>query len=125
MSTGFGYRSELRRQQAAVVGEVLPLVRDLRRMGSAALDLCSVAVGRLDAHYERGLNVWDVAAAALVATELGVRLTGGPFGDAGPGLPGDLTLAARPPLHADLRDALVKAHAVTDGPGGQAPGTTR
>ena len=53
---------------------LLPRVRDVRRIGSAALDLCMVAAGRLDAHYEHGLNVWDWAAGALIAAEAGARV---------------------------------------------------
>jgi myo-inositol-1(or 4)-monophosphatase len=71
VSTGFGYTEERRREQAAVVARLLPQVRDIRRLGSVAIDLCLVADGRLDAHYERGLNPWDVAAGTLVVTEAG------------------------------------------------------
>lgn len=78
VSTGFGYRAEQRRAQAVVVAEVLPQVRDIRRHGSAALDLCTVAAGRVDAYYELHLNRWDFAAGALVAAEAGVVVTGLP-----------------------------------------------
>ncbi len=71
VGTGFGYRAERRRAQARVLATLLPRVRDIRRVGSAALDLCWVATGRLDLHYERGLNPWDMAAGALVVTEAG------------------------------------------------------
>ncbi len=71
VSTGFSYDPERRRRQAAVLVAVLPAVGDLRRMGAASVDLCSVACGRVDAHYERGLQPWDYAAGALVATEAG------------------------------------------------------
>ena len=63
-ATGFGYDPERRRRQAAVVERVLPLVRDIRRVGAAAIDLCSVACGRVDAYWERGLGPWDRAAGA-------------------------------------------------------------
>jgi myo-inositol-1(or 4)-monophosphatase len=76
VSTGFGYTAERRRSQAAVVAAILPQVRDIRRIGSAALDLCAVASGALDLHYERGLKPWDMAAGALVATEAGAVVTG-------------------------------------------------
>ncbi|HLM04058.1 MAG TPA: inositol monophosphatase family protein [Blastococcus sp.] len=76
VATGFGYQVEQRRAQAAVVAHLLPRVRDIRRYGSAALDLCSVAAGRVDAYYELHLNRWDYAAGALVAAEAGVVLTG-------------------------------------------------
>jgi myo-inositol-1(or 4)-monophosphatase len=76
VATGFGYRVEQRRAQGAVVAELLPLVRDIRRHGSAALDLCSAAAGRVDAYYELDLKPWDHAAAALVAAEAGLVVTG-------------------------------------------------
>lgn len=74
VGTGFSYRSDQRQWQAAVVSRLLPQVRDIRRIGSAALDLCWVASGRLDAHVERGLAPWDHAAAALVAEEAGAAI---------------------------------------------------
>jgi len=76
VGTGFGYDPDRRRAQAGVLVEVLPRVRDIRRLGSAAIDLCLVASGELDLYYERGLNPWDMAAGALVAQEAGARLTG-------------------------------------------------
>ncbi len=76
VGTGFGYRPQRRRAQARVAAELLPRVRDLRRIGSAAIDLCMVASGWLDAYYERGLNPWDLAAGALVATESGAVVRG-------------------------------------------------
>jgi myo-inositol-1(or 4)-monophosphatase len=78
VATGFGYRAEQRREQGAVVARLLPQVRDIRRIGSAALDLCSVAAGRVDAYYELNLNPWDHAAGALVAAEAGIVVTGLP-----------------------------------------------
>jgi myo-inositol-1(or 4)-monophosphatase len=76
VATGFGYRVEQRRAQGAVVAQLLPRVRDIRRYGSAALDLCSVAAGRVDAYYELDLNPWDHAAGGLVAAEAGLVVTG-------------------------------------------------
>nr|MDQ2699229.1 inositol monophosphatase [Actinomycetota bacterium] len=76
VGTGFSYAADRRREQAAVLLELLPLVRDIRRIGSAALDLCALAAGRLDAFYERGLNPWDHAAGALIAREAGARVSG-------------------------------------------------
>ncbi|MGY2067666.1 inositol monophosphatase family protein [Blastococcus sp. SYSU DS0619] len=76
VATGFGYRVEQRRAQGAVVARLLPRVRDIRRFGSAALDLCAVAAGRVDAYYELDLNPWDHAAGALVASEAGAVVTG-------------------------------------------------
>ncbi|WP_454044070.1 inositol monophosphatase family protein [Cellulosimicrobium sp. Marseille-Q8652] len=76
VGTGFGYDADRRRAQARVLVEVLPRVRDIRRLGSAAIDLCLVASGELDLYYERGLNPWDMAAGGLVAHEAGAVLTG-------------------------------------------------
>jgi myo-inositol-1(or 4)-monophosphatase len=74
VGTGFSYDARRRRAQAEVLLEVLPVVRDVRRQGAAALDLCSVACGRLDAFYERGLAPWDVGAGGLIAQEAGAVL---------------------------------------------------
>lgn len=94
VATGFSYLADRRKRQAEILVDVLPRVRDIRRFGSAALDLCAVATGQVDGYYERGLNQWDLAAGALVATEAGAiveNLRGGkPDGSfvlaAGPGL---------------------------------------
>ena len=74
LGTGFGYSPQRRVTQAALLARMLPVVRDVRRIGSAALDLCMVAAGRLDAFYEHGLQVWDHAAGALIAAEAGARV---------------------------------------------------
>jgi myo-inositol-1(or 4)-monophosphatase len=74
VATGFGYDSEMRARQAAVVSRVLPRARDIRRFGAAALDLVWCACGRWDAYYERGVHAWDVAAGALIATRAGLRV---------------------------------------------------
>ncbi|WP_413103611.1 inositol monophosphatase family protein [Streptomyces sp. Inha503] len=102
IGTGFGYVRERRIGQARVLNEVLPRVRDIRRGGSAAIDLCDVACGRLNGYYERGLNPWDFAAGALIAREAGA-LTGGR-----PGVPAstELTIAAAPGLFEPLRGLL-------------------
>jgi myo-inositol-1(or 4)-monophosphatase len=76
VATGFGYDVERRRHAARVAAEVLPQVRDIRRIGSAALDLAAVATGRLDGYYERGLGAWDLAAGGLIAREAGVTVGG-------------------------------------------------
>ena len=78
VATGFAYRAEVRRAQGAAVAELLPLVRDIRRFGSSALDLCALAAGRVDAYYELGLHAWDHAAGGLVAAEAGAVLSGLP-----------------------------------------------
>lgn len=71
--TGFGYSSSLRAVQAAAVIRLLPVVRDIRRLGSSALDLCHLAEGAVDAYVEEGLNLWDHAAAGLIAREAGAH----------------------------------------------------
>ena len=71
IATGFGYDPERRARQARIVSELLPRARDIRRAGSAALDLAWLAAGRLDGYYERGLNPWDWAAARLIVEEAG------------------------------------------------------
>ena len=84
VGTGFGYRAEQRRAQGAVVARLLPRVRDIRRHGSSAIDLCTAAAGRIDAYYELDLKPWDHAAGALVAAEAGLVVTGlagRPFAD--------------------------------------------
>jgi myo-inositol-1(or 4)-monophosphatase len=91
IATGFGYDPDVRAGQADLLRRVLPRVRDIRRAGAAALDLCFVAAGRLDGYYERGINHWDYAAGALIVREAGgefIPLEGGRpgFAAAGPGL---------------------------------------
>ncbi|AZM55993.1 inositol monophosphatase [Streptomyces sp. WAC 01529] len=102
VGTGFGYLTERRVQQAEITRHLIPKVRDIRRGGSAAIDLCDVAVGRLDAYYERGLKPWDFAAGDLVAREAGA-LTGGRPGEA---LSGELAIAAPPGLFEPLQGLL-------------------
>ena len=102
VGTGFGYLRERRVKQAAVAAELIPRFRDIRRAGSGAIDLCDVAVGRLDGYYERGLHPWDHAAGVLIATEAGA-LTGGRPGDPASG---ELTVAAKPGLFEPLQQAL-------------------
>jgi myo-inositol-1(or 4)-monophosphatase len=102
VGTGFGYDSGRRRVQGEVVAAVLPQVRDIRRGGSAAVDLCSVAAGRMDAFFERGLNYWDYAAGGLIAREAGA-LVGGLSGR--PESP-SMTVAAGPDLFAVLASTL-------------------
>jgi myo-inositol-1(or 4)-monophosphatase len=106
VATGFGYRVEQRRAQGAVVAELLPRVRDIRRRGSAALDLCAVAAGRLDAYYELDLKPWDHAAAGLVAAEAGAVLSGlhgRPFAE-------PMAVAAAPSVAGPLRELLERLH---------------
>ena len=105
VGTGFSYSAERRRAQAEVLLELLPRVRDIRRIGSAALDLCGVAAGRLDAFYESGLNPWDHAAGALIAREAGARIGGQREGAESI----ELLIAAAPGLYAELASALIEA----------------
>ena len=74
VSTGFAYDAAVRANQAVVMGRVLPRVRDIRRAGSAALDLAWLACGRYDAYYERGVNLWDYAAGGLIASRAGLSV---------------------------------------------------
>jgi myo-inositol-1(or 4)-monophosphatase len=102
IGTGFGYLSERRAAQAEVLRSLLPRVRDIRRGGSAAIDLCDLACGRLDGYYERGLNAWDFAAGELIAREAGA-LTGGRPGKS---LSGELAVGAPPGLFEPLQRLL-------------------
>jgi myo-inositol-1(or 4)-monophosphatase len=72
VATGFGYDASVRARQGDVVSRVLPRVRDIRRAGAAAIDLCWCACGRFDAYFERGLKAWDVSAGGLVAERAGL-----------------------------------------------------
>ena len=74
VATGFGYDAGVRAAQAEVVARLLPRVRDIRRLGSAALDLAWTAAGRYDAYYERGVNAWDVAAGELLCGAAGLEV---------------------------------------------------
>jgi myo-inositol-1(or 4)-monophosphatase len=102
--TGFSYDSARRARQAQVLHGLIGRVRDVRRMGAASLDLCSVAAGRLDLYYERGLHPWDHAAGALVATEAGAKV--GALGDDREGL--NLLIAAAPDLYATAEPIIGK-----------------
>ncbi len=74
VATGFSYVASRRKAQAELLAGVLPAVRDIRRLGSAALDLCALAEGSVDAYYEHALNAWDFAAGALIAQEAGAKV---------------------------------------------------
>ncbi len=98
VATGFSYSAEKRIGQARRLSLLLPDVRDVRRLGSAAIDLCFVACGRFDAYFEEYLNSWDLAAGVLIAHEAGATtsdLMGGPAGSVA-------TVAAAPGIHHDL-----------------------
>jgi myo-inositol-1(or 4)-monophosphatase len=102
VATGFGYEAAVRIGQAQVVSRVLPHVRDIRRAGSAALDLAWTAAGRHDAYFELGVQRWDVAAGRLLCAAAGLRVVDLPARD---GLPAGLLVAA--PAVADALLALV------------------
>ncbi|RSM70630.1 inositol monophosphatase [Kibdelosporangium aridum] len=104
VATGFAYRSERRARQVEVVRNVLTRVRDIRRTGSAALDLCMVGAGWVDAYFEAGLNPWDWAAGSLIAEEAGavVELPG-------TGELGEAVFAAAPGVANELRKLLLDA----------------
>jgi myo-inositol-1(or 4)-monophosphatase len=75
VGSGFAYDIEKRKIQAALIARLLPQIRDLRRLGACAVDICHVASGSLDAYFEAGVNEWDYAAASLVATEAGATIS--------------------------------------------------
>jgi myo-inositol-1(or 4)-monophosphatase len=74
IGTGFSYEARQREVQAAALLHLLPRIRDIRRFGSCALDLCAVAQGSLDGYLEEGVNLWDHAAGGLVARSAGARV---------------------------------------------------
>jgi myo-inositol-1(or 4)-monophosphatase len=96
ISTGFAYDVQVRTEQLKIVNALLPQIRDLRRIGSAAADICHVATGMVDGYFETGLFEWDLAAAELIAREAGATVTT----RAWHGL--KLTVAAGPHLFAAL-----------------------
>jgi fructose-1,6-bisphosphatase/inositol monophosphatase family enzyme len=107
IATGFSYLPERRVQQAALLVDVLPKVRDIRRFGSAAIDLCWVAARRFDGYYEWGMNPWDVAAGRLIAEEAGAEAAELPDGTvvvAAPGLLGSLLDLLRPKAGGEAAD---------------------
>jgi myo-inositol-1(or 4)-monophosphatase len=105
VGTGFGYDPARRQVQAEVIQHLITKVRDIRRIGVGAIDLCYVACGRLDAVYERGLNPWDYGAGALIAAEAGARVGGLNGAPVSP----EMSIAATPalfePFHALLAAA--------------------
>ncbi|TFV98012.1 inositol monophosphatase family protein [Leifsonia flava] len=105
VATGFSYSSETRAAQAEILRTILPRVRDIRRIGSAALDLSYLAAGRLDVHFERGLNPWDHAAGGLIAREAGAKVGG--VGGAAESTA--MTIAAEPALFDAFEGLLIEA----------------
>jgi myo-inositol-1(or 4)-monophosphatase len=111
IATGFGYERGQRQVQGEVLGAVLPRVRDIRRNGAAAMDLCLVAAGHVDGYYERGVHDWDIAAGALIAREAGAVVAGLAGRPAGV----EMTVAAPPGLFGELHDLLLSLDAERDG----------
>lgn len=107
VGTGFAYVPAVRHRQAAAVARLICHIRDVRRSGAAAADLCSVAAGRLDAYYESGLAHWDWSAGTIIAREAGARVER--FDDHP--LPGDLVVAAHPERFDELM-ALLRSVAI-------------
>jgi len=102
LSTGFSYLPEKRENQGKVLVEILPKVRDIRRSGSAANDLACVASGKVDAYFEYGLNIWDIAAGLIIVQE-----AGGKVSDLEGNFPSeDFVIAASPTIHTHLLDLL-------------------
>jgi len=95
IGTGFAYSMELRKDQVRVINDLLPQCRDIRRLGAAAVDLCHVASGTLDAYFEVGLKEWDKAAGALIIAEAGGVVSGGESESS-------RLVAANPALHQGL-----------------------
>jgi myo-inositol-1(or 4)-monophosphatase len=115
VGTGFAYSGHRRTVQAELLSKMLPTVRDVRRIGSAALDLCMVAAGRLDAYYEHGLKVWDYAAGALIAAEAGARVLLPEPGD--PERNAALVVAAAPGIADQLLARLAEFEGLAPIPG--------
>jgi myo-inositol-1(or 4)-monophosphatase len=104
IATGFGYDPDRRRRQAEVVRELIPHVRDIRRLGACVVDMCWLALGRFDAYYERGMNPWDLAAGIVILREAGAVVSGLDT----PEPSDDFILAACEPLHSELLKSLTK-----------------
>jgi myo-inositol-1(or 4)-monophosphatase len=115
VGTGFGYDSGRRQVQGEIIAKLLPHVRDIRRGGSAAVDLCSVAAGRMDAFFERGLNYWDYAAGGLIAREAGA-VVGGLGGQPEST---SMAVAAGPELYRQLDTFLSRLNPERDAPRSQ------
>lgn len=107
LATGFSYSSARRTAQAELLQKLLPQVRDIRRMGSAALDLCSLAEGRVDAYFEHGIQCWDFAAGALIAEEAGAAVDTPALST--PGAEGRAVFAAAGGLESNLGEVFREA----------------
>ena len=98
IATGFSYDLELRKEQGNRIEKLIPKIRDIRRNGAAAVDLCYVAMGAVDGYFESSLKEWDFAAGGLIATEAGAIISG----RTGGAPDGDMVVCAGPALHAQL-----------------------
>ena len=107
IGTGFSYSAERRAQQGVTAARLLPEIRDIRRSGSAAADLCSVASGQLDGYWESGCYPWDLAAGTLICREAGALVSDLLGGE--PSIA--MCVAAPPSIHAALIDRLSEMNA--------------
>ncbi|MDY6050525.1 MAG: inositol monophosphatase family protein [Corynebacterium sp.] len=107
VATGFSYESERRVKQARIFSGMIPTVRDIRRLGAAALDLCSLAEGSVDAYYEHGLHAWDWAAGVVIARAAGAHILTPPIDVPGGG--GQPLIAAAPGVWDDFVDLVERA----------------
>jgi myo-inositol-1(or 4)-monophosphatase len=98
IATGFAYDLQLRKEQGNRIEKLIPKIRDIRRNGAAAVDLCYVAMGAVDGYFESSLKEWDFAAGGLIATEAGAIISG----RTGGAPDGDMVVCAGPALHAQL-----------------------
>jgi myo-inositol-1(or 4)-monophosphatase len=110
IATGFGYERARRQVQGAVLSAILPRVRDIRRNGACAVDLCSLAAGQVDGYFERGVQYWDIAAGSLIAREAGAVVGGLAGKPAGP----SMTVGGGPALFTELHDLLLGLDAERD-----------
>lgn len=104
LATGFSYSTEIREKQGTRFARLIPQVRDIRRMGAAAVDLCLVASGMVDGYFEEELSPWDLAAGELIATEAGALVTNASGAKAGK----DMVVAAHPTLHGEILALLAR-----------------
>nr|WP_316932475.1 inositol monophosphatase family protein [Corynebacterium poyangense] len=111
VATGFGYTATRRAEQVKILVQLLPEIRDIRREGSAALDFCSLAEGRVDAYYEHGINCWDYAAGSLIAAEAGAVVTTPPLSVSG--REGNVVWAASPVIAQAFSERLEAIGAMT------------
>jgi myo-inositol-1(or 4)-monophosphatase len=111
VATGFSYDPARRRRQGARIAALIGSIRDIRRFGAAAADLCYAASGRVDAYFEEFLNPWDLAAGEVIARESGCLVSSI---DGGPVLPASVLVAA-PGVFGPLRDLIASVDAGLDG----------